>query len=85
MNITRSVQKWGNGTGLRLPKQVLEAAHIEPGQPLRVTLEGKSIVLTPVDEPERVTLDELLEGVTPENVHGEFDWGPDVGAERWYE
>jgi hypothetical protein len=26
-------------------------------------------------------LDELLDGVTPDNVHGEVDWGPDVGRE----
>jgi antitoxin MazE len=85
MVITRSVQKWGNGTGLRLPKQVLEAANIAVNQELRVTLEGRSIVLTPVEAPERVTLEMLLEGVTPEKVHGEFDWGEDVGAERWYD
>jgi len=28
------------------------------------------------------TLDELLEGMTDENVHPETDWGPDVGKER---
>ena len=75
MVITRSVQKWGNGTGLRLPKQVLEAPNISLNQELRVTLEGKSIVLTPIEVPERVTLGMLLKGVTPENVHGEFDLG----------
>jgi antitoxin component of MazEF toxin-antitoxin module len=28
-------------------------------------------------------LDALLAGVTPENVHGEFDTGPAVGQESW--
>ena len=85
MVITRSVQKWGNGTGLRLPKQVLEAARITINQELRVTVEGKSIVLTPIELPERITLEMLLDGVTPEVIRGEFDLGQDVGTERWYE
>ncbi len=29
------------------------------------------------------TLDELLEGLTPELVHGEMDWGSSVGEEEW--
>ena len=82
MVITRSVQKWGNGTGLRLPKQVLEAANITVNQELRVTLEGKSIVLSPIEVPERITLEMLLQGVTPKIMYGEFDLGQDVGAER---
>ena len=28
-------------------------------------------------------LDALVAGVTPENVHGEFDTGPAVGQESW--
>jgi len=31
----------------------------------------------------RLTLEELLEGITEENRHPETDWGPDVGNERW--
>ena len=30
-----------------------------------------------------LTLDQLLDGITPENRHPETDWGPDVGNERW--
>ena len=83
MNITRSLQKWGNGTGIRLPKQVIEAAHLQLNQPLAVSLHGKSIVLTPVDAPEEVKLAEMLAGVTPAQVGGEFAWGGDVGAEKY--
>ena len=28
------------------------------------------------------TLAELVAGITPENLHGEWDTGPDVGKER---
>jgi antitoxin component of MazEF toxin-antitoxin module len=82
MQVTRSLQKWGNGTGVRLPKKVVEAAHLKLNQPLIVSLKGKSVVLTPVSEEKKITLDTLLAGVTPEQV-GEFQWGADVGAERY--
>jgi antitoxin MazE len=29
------------------------------------------------------TLDELLEQITPDNIHGETNWGPPVGNEEW--
>ncbi len=81
MNITQSLQKWGNGTGVRIPKKVIEAAKLKINQPLEVTLKGKSIVLTPVDKDKDFTLESMLKGVTPENVHPAVVWGPDVGAE----
>lgn len=81
MNITQNLQKWGNSTGVRLPKKVIEAAKLKPNQPLAVSLKGRSIVLTPVSENDDFTLEKMLAGVTPENVHSAVDWGPDVGAE----
>jgi len=83
MNITRSLQKWGNGTGVRLPKKVVDAAHLKLNQPLAVSLKGKSIVLTPVNESEDITLESLVKDVTPSQVGGEADWGNDVGTERY--
>ena len=81
MNITRNLQKWGNSSGIRLPKKVIDAAHLKPEQPMAISLKGRSIVLTPVSEEDDFTLEAMLKGVTPENVHPEVDWGEDVGAE----
>ena len=35
----------------------------------------------PADRRRRPSLAELLEKVTPENVHPETDWGPSLGKE----
>lgn len=43
---------------------------------------GNSILLTPVENVADITLDRMLVGVTPENVHGEYEWGDEVGAEK---
>ena len=29
----------------------------------------------------KYTLEELVDGITPENIHPETDWGPPVGNE----
>jgi antitoxin MazE len=78
---TQSLQKWGNSSGVRIPKKIIKAAKLKDNQLLTVSLNGQSIILTPVKPTNEFTLEKMLEGVTPENVHGEFAWGPDVGAE----
>ncbi len=81
MNITQNLQKWGNSTGVRIPKKVITAAKMQPDQVVSISLRGKSIVLTPVDEGD-FTLEDMLLGVTPANAHSVIDWGGDVGAEK---
>ena len=81
MRITRSLEQWGNDTGLRLPKKVLEKANIHPDQELEVTIEGRSIVLTPVDAPGRITIEEMLEGANHDNAREEFG-DSNVGREQ---
>jgi antitoxin MazE len=44
-------------------------------------LDGKLLV-TPL-RPPAVTLEELLQGITPQNLHHEVDTGPAVGNEAW--
>ncbi len=83
MNITQSLQKWGNGTGVRLPKKVVEAAHLKINQPLEVTIKDKSVILTPITDSSVISIDALLKGVTPDKINGELDWGKDIGAEKY--
>lgn len=83
MNYTQSLQKWGNGSGVRIPKKVADAANVQLNQALTITLRGNSIVLTPVVDKKRRTLEDLLKGVTPSIVGGEAKWAEDVGVERY--
>jgi len=81
MAITR-IQKWGNSYGLRIPKNIMDEMALGPGTRLDIQQEQGRIVLTPIQEP-KVSLDELLEQITPENLHGEMDWGVSAGKEAW--
>jgi len=83
MNITQSLKKWGNGTGVRIPKKVADAAHISLNQQLIVSLKGNSIVLTPIVEKGKKTLDSMLEGVTPQIINGELQWSESLGSEKY--
>ncbi|HVU59414.1 MAG TPA: AbrB/MazE/SpoVT family DNA-binding domain-containing protein [Candidatus Saccharimonadales bacterium] len=82
MNIMLSLQKWGNGTGVRIPKKVVQAAKLQLNQPLNITLQNNSIILTPIADND-LTLESMLQGVTPDQINGEVDWSADIGVEKY--
>lgn len=81
MQLIQTTQDWGNSTGVRIPKKALQAAKWANKQDVYVKVDGDSIIFTPVKQAKEKTLDELLEGVTPDNTHPPVAWGPDVGKE----
>jgi antitoxin MazE len=80
--MTTVVAKWGNSLAIRIPRSVAEQAQIKEGIAINFTVEGNSIVITP-QKRKKYTLDELLEGMTPDKFHGEFETGDAVGNEDW--
>ncbi len=76
------IQKWGNSLALRIPKSFAIESKIEQGSTVEVSLEQGKIIVFPVVETE-FTLDELLAGITPENLHGEIETGVSIGKEIW--
>jgi antitoxin MazE len=77
--MTATIQKWGNSLALRIPKAVAKQIQIQEGDP--VFLKVGTAGLTVKAVPKRLDLDDLLNKVTPENVHPESDWGEDRGRE----
>jgi antitoxin MazE len=75
------VVKWGNSQAVRLPKAVLEEVHMREGDELTVRVEDGRIALEPATP--AVTLEQLIAGITPQNLHKEQDWGKPVGNETW--
>ena len=76
------IQKWGNSLALRIPKSFAVEAGIREDAPVSLSLVQGKLVIQPLPE-EALTLEELLRGVTDENLHGEWDTGPAVGKEIW--
>ncbi len=76
------VQKWGNSLALRIPKSFAAETMLEPDTEVELSLVDGKLVITPVVQ--RVyPLEDLLSGITAENIHKEADTGTSVGLEAW--
>jgi antitoxin MazE len=85
MNITQTTLPWGNSTGIRLPKKALKAVKWQSKQEVNIKIEGDRIILEPTTKQgyKKMTLEEMVAGITPDNLHSEVDWGDPVGKEIW--
>ena len=73
------LSKWGNSLGLRLPKALTAEIGVAEGQKVDVRAENGRLIVEPLRK--RLTLEELMENVTPEAMREAWDWGEDVGRE----
>jgi antitoxin MazE len=76
------VQKWGNSLALRIPKSFAEEAGLHADAAVELSLVKGRLVVQPI-KPQPLTLEELLRGITDENLPGEWHTGPAVGKEVW--
>lgn len=54
---------------------------LSDGDSVEFAVENGKLVVVPVSR--QYGLEELVEGITPENRHTETDWGPPQGSETW--
>jgi antitoxin MazE len=76
------VQKWGNSLALRIPKAFAEEVGIDDNAVVDISLADGKLLVVPVSEPP-LTLDDLLTGITDDNLHREVDTGTPQGDEVW--
>ena len=76
------VQKWGNSLALRIPKAFAEEAGLRASAAVELTLVEGTLVVRPFTAPP-LTLDNLLRGITDDNLPSEWDTGPAAGKEVW--
>jgi antitoxin MazE len=76
------VQKWGNSLALRIPKPFADEVGLQPNTAVELSLEkGKLVVSRSQSSPMR--LEDLLQGITRDNLHREVDSGIPAGNEAW--
>jgi antitoxin MazE len=75
-----NVKKWGNSTAVRIPSAVMEDADFRVDDTVDVRAEDGRIVIELVRETD-YELSQLLDRITPENLHGSVDFGGPVGKE----
>ena len=76
------VRKWGNSLALRIPQSLAVQIGIESNSPVKLSLRDAELVIAPVMQ-SGLKLEDLLDQVTEDNLHGEVDTGPAVGGEVW--
>jgi antitoxin MazE len=76
------VKKSGTSASLRIPAAVMQAANMAFNEAVDVREEAGRIVIEPVRLTE-YRLDDLLAQITPENLHGEVEFGRPIGKEAW--
>ncbi len=77
-----SVRKWGNSAAVRIPAVVLEATRLKVDEDVDIREEAGRIVIEPVRE-KKYKLEDLLRGITKDNIHQEIDFGAPQGKEVW--
>lgn len=76
------VQKWGNSLAVRIPKTFAEEVGLTDDMSVEMRLVKGGLIVEPLPVWSS-SLDEMLEDVTEDNVHGEVDWGTPQGKEAW--
>lgn len=74
------IQKWGNSFGLRIPKSIIEKCALELNSEVEIEHKDGAIIIFPKKKKE--SLKELIDQITPENIHDEEDFGRE-GKEVW--
>jgi antitoxin MazE len=77
------IQKWGNSLALRIPKALADETGIDQDSPVEIRVVDGQIRIIPLQSAPDYTLESLLDGITPDNLHGEIDTGDALGNESW--
>ena len=76
-----TVQKWGNSLAVRIPINLASQIDLQEGAEVEILLDKGSIVVSPKRR-RKYDLQDLLRNCNPTQLHGETDWGADVGLEE---
>ncbi len=77
------VQKWGNSLALRLPKALAEEIGVKQESPVNISVRDHAIVIELARKTAKYDLNQMLNGVTPENQQSEVKTGDPTGKEAW--
>lgn len=74
-----NVTKWGNSIAIRLPKSFANQINIDKDSKIELSLEKNKIVIKKAE----YNLNDLMDKITPSNLHKETDTGKITGKEQW--
>jgi antitoxin MazE len=75
-----TIQKWGNSLAIRIPRTLAGQLAVEEGAAVELQVRSGELVIRPIRS-QKLSLCELLKNCRPSQLHGETDFGADVGLE----
>ena len=75
-----TIQKWGNSLAIRIPQALAGQLSVAEGAAVDLQVRGDELVIRPIRS-KKLSLGELLKDCRPSQLHGEIDFGADVGRE----
>jgi antitoxin MazE len=75
------IQRWGNSLAVRIPKVVAQELGIGEDTAVELDMVDDALVIRVASS--EISLEQLLASITDDNLHGEVDTGPAIGAEVW--
>jgi antitoxin MazE len=75
-----TVQKWGNSLAVRIPAVLAGQLELGDGAEVEVSIRNGELVVRPI-RTQKLSLRDLLKNCKPSQLHGETDFGEDVGRE----
>jgi antitoxin MazE len=76
------IQKWGNSLAVRIPVAFARTLGLEQDSQVELSMARNQLVVAPVRKPQPKLAD-LLDRITPANVHRETAAGKPQGRESW--
>lgn len=70
-----TVQKWGNSLAIRIPSEMATHINMMQGAEVEIIENGSVITIEPIKVMPEYTLEELLQGCTPEKRHDVVELG----------
>jgi antitoxin MazE len=75
-----TVQKWGNSLAIRIPQALAGQMDVSEGSAVDLCVRDGELIVRP-DRSPKLSLSVLLKDCKPSQLHGETDFGIDVGRE----
>ncbi|QLB42559.1 MULTISPECIES: AbrB/MazE/SpoVT family DNA-binding domain-containing protein [Mannheimia] len=75
-----AIKKWGNSVGVRIPASILTALQLQADNLVDIRAENGKIIIEPIRQ--EYSLEQLLSGITAENLHQEIETGEPIGKEQ---
>ncbi|MGA7874519.1 MAG: AbrB/MazE/SpoVT family DNA-binding domain-containing protein, partial [Desulfoferrobacter sp.] len=75
--------RWGNSLAIRIPAMVATELGVDEDSQVELAVSEGQLTIRPVQKRPKYRLEELLEDISENNLHGETSTGSPIGREIW--